>query len=78
MPAEEKKDLDILKGVCAKVSEMFPEYLVIVRGADGNLCWKRSDKTWATGAAQRFLWASDESDRVDERVQIEERENNGG
>lgn len=39
----------------AKSGEHFQEYVVIVKTPNGTIDWRSSDKTWAMGAAERYL-----------------------
>lgn len=39
----------------AKSGEHFQEYVVIVKAPGGTIDWRSSDKTWAMGAASRYL-----------------------
>jgi hypothetical protein len=39
----------------AKSGEHFQEYIVIVKTPNGTLDWRSSDKSWAMGAAERYL-----------------------
>lgn len=51
----------------AKTGEHFPEYIVIVKTHNGNLDWRSSDKTWAMGAAERYLNICHEEDGINLR-----------
>lgn len=46
-----KRFLDMV----AKSGEHFQEYIVIVKTPNGTLDWRSSDKSWAMGAAERYL-----------------------
>lgn len=46
-----KRFLDMV----AKSGEHFEDYLLIVKTNNGTLDWRSSDKTWAMGAAERYL-----------------------
>lgn len=39
----------------AKSGEHFEDYLLIVKTNNGTLDWRSSDKTWAMGAAERYI-----------------------
>lgn len=49
---------------CAKVGEHFPEFLMIVKTDEGFMDWRSSDKTWAMGAAERYLNLSHTEDET--------------
>jgi hypothetical protein len=51
-----------LDRLSALAGEHFADYLVLVRVGDGVI-WRRSDDTWALGAAKRFDACKDEDDR---------------
>lgn len=48
-------DIEIIKGVCARLGEHYDEYLIVVKSKDGKIAFRPSDCTWAMGAAMRFL-----------------------
>lgn len=39
----------------SRVGEHFEEFLLIVKPSRGNIDWRSSDRTWAVGAAERYL-----------------------
>lgn len=64
---EEDKAAEKFLNDCAKFSGGYEEFVVIVKTSDNHFRWKCTDKTWAIGAAKRFLWSSEELERMDER-----------
>lgn len=50
-----------------RIGERYEQYLLIVRTEGGQMMWKSRDKTWAVGAATRYLNCTEELDRIDER-----------
>ena len=67
MEESDEKLLETFKNDVARFSGNYLEFLIVVKRKDGNLSWKSSDVTWATGAATRYLSSIDEMDRYDER-----------
>jgi hypothetical protein len=55
----------------AKSGEHFGDYLLIVKTNNGILDWRSSDKTWALGAAQRFINLGHAEDEVNMRRSVE-------
>lgn len=55
----------------AKTGEHFEEYLVIVKAKDEMIDWRSSDKTWAMGAAERYLNIGHAEDEVNIQRSIE-------
>lgn len=51
----EVKQHDKFLDMVARGGEHFSEYLMIVKTSAGSLDWRSSDKTWAMGAAERYL-----------------------
>ena len=70
-------EMDRFEDFGARCSEHFREFLLLVKTKDGRMFWKSSDKTWAMGAATRYLNCSDETDREDER-EMHRSDNNEG
>ena len=67
MSSDDAEVLEKFKTDVARFSGNYNEFLVIVKAKNGNLQWKSSDKTWAMGAAARYLNCIDEVDREEER-----------
>lgn len=55
----------------AKSGEHFEDYLLIVKTNNGTLDWRSSDKTWAMGAAERYLNLGHAEDDVNLRRSVE-------
>lgn len=48
------------------IGEHCDDYLILARTGRRGLSWRSSDCTWAVGAAQRYAFSLEESDRIDE------------
>lgn len=59
----EDRDLEKLRDISSRVSEFFPDHLLVVRTED-SFCWKFSDATWAVGAADRFAASIKDEDML--------------
>lgn len=55
----------------AQSGEHFSEYMVLVKTPSGTLDWRASDKTWAMGAARRYLSICKVEDEMMTRRSIE-------
>lgn len=64
-----KAEIEKFKLDAAKLSGHYLEFLVVVKSPSGQLLWKVTDPTWATGACVRYLNTADEMDREDQRSQ---------
>ena len=67
-------ELDKFKNDVARFSGQYPEFLIIVRTKSSRLQWKATDRTWAIGAAMRYLNCAEEWDRKEERDAMKDSE----
>lgn len=55
----------------AKSGEHFDDYLLIVKTNNGTLDWRSSDKSWAMGAAERYLNLCHAEDQINLQRSVE-------
>ena len=63
-----RSEEDVFRDIASKVSEVFPEYVLIIKTKDGSRAWKFSDTNWAVGAMHRAI-ASVESEDFLQKVE---------
>jgi hypothetical protein len=51
----EKAQEDAFFNLCAKIAERYPEFVLLVKTADGARAWKWSDTNWALGSMTRAV-----------------------
>ena len=65
-----------INDVAARLGEHFEDYLILARTSTG-IAARYTDQTWAMGAMQRFNTGRDETDRIQSRIEAQNRiENN--
>lgn len=69
---DDEKVLEQFKNDVARFSGQYLEYLIIVKAKNKNLQWRSSDKTWAYGAAHRYITCMEAVDIKEEQDHIEE------
>jgi len=69
---EHDKEVERFKTDVSKFSGNYPEFCVIVTTESRQLLWKSTNRTWATGACTRYLACVGEQDKHEERLRIED------